>query len=69
MNDATKNVMHKKRGRPATGQGVLLSIRFPDDMISSVDAYAEMAGINRSAAVKRLVQAGLDANRKRKSPA
>jgi metal-responsive CopG/Arc/MetJ family transcriptional regulator len=68
MNDAIKNVMHKKRGRPATGQGALLSIRYPDDMVSSIDAYAEKAGITRSAAVKRLVQDGLAANRKRKPP-
>jgi hypothetical protein len=48
-----------KRGRPATGHHPTLGGRVPADLIAAVDDYAAKAGINRSDAMRRLLEAGL----------
>jgi hypothetical protein len=49
----------KKRGRPATGKDPLVTARLPQDMIASLDAYAERDGVTRSEVMRRLIEAGL----------
>jgi hypothetical protein len=49
----------RKMGRPATGRDPMLGGRVPAEIIAAVDAYAAKAGINRSDAMRRLLEAGL----------
>ena len=51
---------HKKRGRPATGKNPHVVVRMEPVAIARVDAFAERNEINRSEAVRRLVELGLD---------
>jgi hypothetical protein len=46
-------------GRPATGRDPTLGGRVPAELIAAVDDYAAKAGINRSDAMRRLLEAGL----------
>lgn len=46
-------------GRPPVGPAI--NMRFPEELLAEIDAYAEAAGISRAAAIRRLVQAGLAA--------
>lgn len=50
----------KRRGRPATGKRPLVVLRMEPAAIERVDAFAERNEINRSEAVRRLVDIGLD---------
>lgn len=52
-------VVPKKRGRPATGKDPLLTVRAPPELIAAIDAWADKAGLARSEAVRRLIEAGL----------
>lgn len=52
-------VVPKKRGRPATGKDPLLTVRAPPELISAIGAWADRAGLARSEAVRRLIEAGL----------
>jgi hypothetical protein len=46
-------------GRPATGRDPTLGGRVPAEIITELDAYAAKAGISRSDAMRRLLEAGL----------
>jgi hypothetical protein len=62
MAKSTNNpTQKKKRGRPPNPKGRRLSIpiSFPPALVAILDAYAAREGINRSEAVRRLVEAGL----------
>jgi hypothetical protein len=63
---ATKPPPKRPRGRPATGRDPTLGGRVPAELIAAVDAYAAKAGINRSDAMRRLLEAGL--KRRPKAP-
>ena len=61
MSKATKNVVQKKRGRPATGQDPVTAIRLSSDMREAVDHWAgkQEDQPSRSEAIRRLVEIGL----------
>ena len=40
MNSARKNGTKKRRGRPATGQGVQIGTRWPEGTVAAIDAWA-----------------------------
>jgi hypothetical protein len=65
MKPAIKNGTKKRRGRPATGQGVQIGTRWPKEAIASIDAWAERQDDKpgRSEAIRRLVEIGLRAKR------
>jgi Arc/MetJ-type ribon-helix-helix transcriptional regulator len=48
-----------KRGRPATGRDRLIGVRLPDDMINSLDKWANRNAFTRSEAIRHLVELGL----------
>lgn len=52
--------MSKKKGpgRPATGKGEQVQVRFKPDDMAIVDAYAAQHGVSRPEAIRRLVRAG-----------
>lgn len=52
-------VLPKKRGRPATGRDPLLTVRAPQELIERVEAHAESQLLNKSDAVRTLLEAGL----------
>ena len=56
---AKKLPIKRGPGRPATGRDPTLGGRVPAELIAAVDAYAAKAGINRSDAMRRLLEAGL----------
>jgi hypothetical protein len=47
-----------KPGRPATGKGAQVQVRFHPDDMAIVDAYAAEHGISRPEAIRRLIRAG-----------
>jgi hypothetical protein len=51
----------KKRGRPATGQGVPVHVRFQKPLMRAVDEWLDShpAAQTRADAIRRLVEAGL----------
>jgi hypothetical protein len=51
----TKNT----RGRPATGADPLVNFRLSTIMIRQLDIWADENGLNRSEALRRLVETGL----------
>jgi hypothetical protein len=51
----------KKRGRPATGRGLMVSSRMPEEIVAAVDGWADQNGTTRSDAIRRLVEIGLKA--------
>lgn len=55
----------KKRGRPATGRGLVVSMRISPDEMAEIDEAATLNGMSRSAAIRGLVEAGLVELRKR----
>lgn len=60
MAKATKNVLRKKRGRPATGQDPVSAIRLSKDLTTAIDRWAGENEISsRSEAIRRLVEFGL----------
>jgi len=55
-----KGLKGRRRGRPATGgRDPQVTFRFPAETIAAIDAYAEQAGLTRSAAARRLIDKGL----------
>jgi hypothetical protein len=56
-----KNVLQKKRGRPATGQDPHISLRLPVETIAAADAWAarQPDKPTRSEALRRLIDLGL----------
>jgi hypothetical protein len=61
MSGSIKKVEPKKRGRPASGKDPIVGFRSPPDLTAKIDAVAEKHGLARSAAVRRLVESGLEA--------
>jgi hypothetical protein len=61
MKTARKNGTKKKRGRPATGQGVQIGTRWPEPTVAAIDAWASGQDDSpaRSEAMRRLVEIGL----------
>src|SRR4051794_29036496 len=59
-------VDQKKRGRPATGRGTMVSSRFPQPIVDAVDDWAGKNETTRSDAIRRLVELGLTAKTKAK---
>ena len=49
----------RKRGRPATGKSPAIVVRFPRDLVTTVDRWGKAAGTTRSEAIRRLVTLGL----------
>jgi predicted transcriptional regulator len=57
----------KRRGRPVTiGVRTVTSIKMAPAMAEAVDSYAKAAGVTRSEAARRLIEAGL--KRRPKAP-
>lgn len=55
----------KKRGRPATGQGVTVTVRMHNDLLGAVDRWMQEEAalgrpMTRSEAVRRLVAEALE---------
>jgi len=63
MNESI-NGNQKKRGRPATGERAHIAARVSDDEVSRIDAWAEAHGVTRAEAIRRLIQRGLEAEKK-----
>jgi hypothetical protein len=61
MKASSKNVVRKKRGRPATGQDPVTAIRLSSELRENVDAWAarQIDKPGRSEAIRRLVELGL----------
>ena len=59
MKKSVKLDQKTKRGRPATGRGVMLSSRIPKATVTTLDAWAEQNKTTRSDAIRRLVELGL----------
>ena len=59
MKKSIKVDQKKKRGRPSTGRGVMVSSRFPPPVVDAVDHWALLSDTTRSDAIRRLVELGL----------
>jgi hypothetical protein len=61
MRGARKNGTKKRRGRPATGQGLQIGTRWPEKTVATIDAWAAAQDDEpgRSEAIRRLVELGL----------
>ena len=60
MSAQKKGVLAKRKiGRPATGRDPVIAGRVPADVIAALDAWAAKAGVTRSEAMGRLIEAGL----------
>jgi hypothetical protein len=59
-------VHQKKLGRPATGRDPAVTIRLPEDVLEDVETWAtkQEDDLNRSQAIRRLVEIGLKAKAK-----
>ena len=59
-------VPKKRRGRPATGQGLQIGTRWPDETVAAIDVWAahQEDEPGRSEAIRRLVEIGLKAKHK-----
>jgi len=68
MKVARKIGTKKRRGRPATGQGLQIGTRWPEDTVDAIDAWAVTQGDepSRSEAIRRLVEIGLKAKNDRR---
>ena len=65
MKVARKNGTKKRRGRPATGQGLQIGMRWPEETVATIDAWAASQDDepSRSEAIRRLVEIGLKAKK------
>jgi hypothetical protein len=65
MKRARKTGIKKRRGRPATGQGVQIGTRWAKSTVAMIDAWAaaQEDEPGRSEAIRRLVEIGLKAKR------
>ena len=61
MTNARKTRITKKRGRPATGQDPMMSLRMPNELTAAVEGWAARQPDSpaRSEAFRRLVEMGL----------
>jgi hypothetical protein len=62
-----KKAAPKRMGRPPKpgGKDPAITVRLPRDVITQIDATAEIAGVSRSDAVRKLVDLGLKVKGKR----
>jgi hypothetical protein len=60
-------VTPKKRGRPATGRNPFLTARVPQEAIDAIEAWAVANEISRSEAIRRLLELGLSAPKRKAS--
>jgi hypothetical protein len=65
MKTTKKNGTKKRRGRPATGQGIQVGARWPENTVEAIDAWAtkQEDQPGRSEAIRRLVELGLKAKK------
>jgi hypothetical protein len=61
MKKSIKVDQKKKRGRPPTGRGIMVSSRFPAPVVEAVDDWALKTETTRSDAIRRLVEIALKA--------
>jgi metal-responsive CopG/Arc/MetJ family transcriptional regulator len=59
------SVKRKKPGRPATGTEPLYGVRISDALMKQIMDWAKSQGATRSEAIRRLVEAGLEAKSKK----
>jgi hypothetical protein len=59
MKKSIKVDQKKRRGRPATGRGTMVSSRLPPAVVETVDDWALRNDTTRSDAIRRLVELGL----------
>src|ERR1035437_5818237 len=59
MKKSIKVDQKKKRGRPATGRGLMVSSRIPEATVATIDGWAAQNETTRSDAIRRLVEIGL----------
>jgi len=59
MKKSIKVDQKKKRGRPATGRGTMVSSRLPPSAVDEIDDWALLNKTTRSDAIRRLVELGL----------
>jgi hypothetical protein len=66
MKAKRKNGTKKRRGRPATGQGIQIGTRWPEVTVSAIDSWIAKQDDKpgHSEAIRRLVEIGLQSNRK-----
>jgi hypothetical protein len=56
----------KRRGRPATGRDPSVKVRMPPDIIQAIERWAgKFHDLDRSAAIRALVELGLHAGRRK----
>jgi hypothetical protein len=63
MKSARNSGTKKRRGRPATGRGLQIGTRWPDETVALIDAWAAAQDDEpgRSEAIRRLVEIGMKA--------
>jgi hypothetical protein len=61
MKAKRKNGTKKRRGRPATGQGIQIGTRWPEATVAAIDSWIAKQDDKpgRSEAIRRLVEIGL----------
>jgi hypothetical protein len=61
---ASTPVLRKRKGRPPTGAPLpVTAVRLDPQLLELVDKWAEKSDINRSEAIRRLVEIGLKAKK------
>lgn len=50
----------RKRGRPATGADPVFTARLPEALVAQVQAWADWQKLNKSEAVRRLLEKALE---------
>src|SRR5882724_11352440 len=65
MTTKSGSAKRKGPGRPATGAAPLVGVRFASSAAVKVDAWAHARGITRSEAIRRLIELGLEAAKRR----
>jgi hypothetical protein len=68
MKKSIKVDQKKKRGRPATGRGLMVSSRIPEATVATLDGWAAQHETTRSDAIRRLVEIGLTVKTKARQP-
>ncbi|WFU40147.1 hypothetical protein QA640_39035 [Bradyrhizobium sp. CB82] len=65
MNKSSKRVIPKKRGRPATGNDPVRSLRMPDELMDRIDTWSanQEDRPSRAESIRRLVELGLRAKK------
>lgn len=53
---STRNVLPKKKGRPATGKDPVLTFRSSPELTARLVAFAADAGVPRSEAIRQILE-------------